>query len=41
MLIGDSHLKEITTKVNQYLGTSVEVTGFIKPGTTVDQIVGS
>ena len=41
MLIGDSHLKEITTKVNQYLGTNVEVTGFIKPGATADQIVGS
>jgi hypothetical protein len=41
MLIGDSHLKEITTKVNQYLGTNVEVTGFIKPGATADQIVNS
>jgi len=41
MLIGDSHLKEITTKVNQYLGTNVEVTGFIKPGATADQIVSS
>ena len=41
MLIGDSHLKEITTKVNQYLGTNLEVTGFIKPGATADQIVSS
>jgi hypothetical protein len=41
MLIGDSHLKEITTKVNQYLDTNVEVTGFIKPGATADQIVCS
>jgi lysophospholipase L1-like esterase len=39
--IGDSHFKEITTKVNQYLDTNVGVTGFIKPGATVDQTVDS
>ena len=41
LLIGDSHFKEITTKVKQYLGTSVGVTGYIKPGATVEQIVDS
>jgi hypothetical protein len=34
-IIGDSHFKEITTKVDQYLGTNFVVSGFIKPGASV------
>ena len=30
--IGDSHLKSVTTKINQYLGSNFVVSSFVKPG---------
>jgi hypothetical protein len=38
-IIGDSHFKGIAIKINQYLGTNYVVSGFIKPGANVTQIV--
>jgi hypothetical protein len=38
-IIGDSHLKGVTTKINQYLGSNFVVSSFIKPGANVKQIV--
>ena len=40
-IIGDSHLKGISTKINQYLGSNFVVSSFIKPGAKVKQIVGN
>ena len=37
--IGDSHLKGIATRVNQYLDTNFAVSSFIKPGASVKQTV--
>ena len=37
-IIGDSHLKSVATKINQYLGTNFVVSSFVKPGATVKQI---
>jgi hypothetical protein len=38
-IIGDSHLKGIASKINQYLGTNFVVSSFIKPGAQVKQII--
>jgi hypothetical protein len=38
-IIGDSHLKGIASKINQYLGSQFAVSSFIKPGAMVKQIV--
>jgi hypothetical protein len=38
-IIGDSNFKGITAKVNQYLGSDFVISGFIKPGASIKQIV--
>ena len=40
-LIGDSHLKGLAVKVNQYLNTKFKVCSFIKPGASIHQLVCS
>lgn len=40
-IIGDSHLKGATVRINQYLNTKFEVFSFIKPGVCVSQLVHS
>ena len=38
-IIGDSHLKGSTTRINQYVNTQYEISSFIKPGECVDHLV--
>jgi hypothetical protein len=38
-IIGDSQLKGITAKINQYLNTKFEVSSLIKPGAHMNQLV--
>ena len=40
-IIGDSHLKGLAARINQYLNTKFEVFNFIKPGTCTNQLVHS
>jgi lysophospholipase L1-like esterase len=40
-IIGDSHLKGLAVRVNQYLNTKYEVSSFIKPGACSNQLVHS
>ena len=40
-IIGDSHLKGSSARMNQYLNTKFEVCSFIKPGTCTNHIVHS
>ena len=40
-IIGDSHLKGSTARINQFLITKFEVCSFIKPGVRVNQLVHS
>jgi hypothetical protein len=40
-VIGDSHLKVIASKINQYLSTKFKVCSLIKPGACTNQIVGT
>ena len=40
-IIGDSHLKSATTRINQYLNTKFEVSSIIKTGAGVSQLVHS
>jgi hypothetical protein len=40
-LIGDSHLCDSVTRINQYLPSTYEATGFIQPGATSKHIVTS
>jgi hypothetical protein len=40
-ITGDSHIKRSAIKVSQYLNTNFVVSGFIKPGANIKQIVHS
>ena len=40
-IIGDSHLKASTTRINHFLNTKFEVCSFIKPGASANQLVHS
>jgi hypothetical protein len=40
-IIGDSCLRGLSTKLNQYLNTKFEVCSFLKPGVSINQIVNS
>jgi len=40
-IIGDSHLKGSTARINQFLNTKFEVCNFIKPGVRANQLVHS
>ena len=40
-LIGDSHLKGLAVKTNQYLNTQFKVCSLIKPGASIHQLVSS
>jgi lysophospholipase L1-like esterase len=40
-ILGDSHLRDSSMRVNQYLNSKFEVTGFIKPGATAQHIVST
>jgi hypothetical protein len=40
-LIGDSHLSDSATRINQYLPSNYEASGFIQPGATSKHIVTS
>jgi lysophospholipase L1-like esterase len=40
-IIGDSHLRNSVMRINQYLNSKYEATGFIKPGATTKEIVTS
>ena len=40
-IIGDSHLKGPAARINQYLNTKFEVSGFIIPGACTNQLVHS
>jgi len=40
-IIGDSHLRDSVMRINQYLNSKYEATGFIKPGATTKKIVTS
>jgi hypothetical protein len=40
-IIGDSHLRGLSVRLNKYLNTKFEVCSFLKPGTSINQIVNS
>jgi hypothetical protein len=40
-IIGDSHLRGLSTIINQYLNTRFEVCSFIKPGASINRLVNS
>jgi lysophospholipase L1-like esterase len=38
-ILGDSHLKGSSTRINQYLNTKFEISSLIKPGACINQLV--
>jgi hypothetical protein len=40
-IVGDSHFKVATTRINQYLNIKFKVSNLIKPGVCVSQLVHS
>ena len=38
-IIGDSHLRGIATKIDQYVNTKFEICSWIKPGQTINQSI--
>ena len=41
ILIGDSHARDCTEKLSNYLGNSYEVTGYVNPSTGLEVITNS
>ena len=40
-VIGDSHLKETATRIDQFLTSTFEVSSCIKPGAKMEELVGT
>jgi hypothetical protein len=40
-IVGDSHLRETATRIEQYLNTKFEVCSWIKPGANTEELVNT